>query len=139
MLISITTVRVRYGEVDQMGFLYYGNYGLYYEVGRAEMIREAGYPYGEMEKDGIVMPVVKMSIKFLRPAKYDEVITIETTMKELSQHPFVTFHHKLYNEQQELINKGEVTLTFFDPKTQKRVPMPEKLLSYLKPYFNSET
>ena len=135
MLTSITSVRVRYGEVDQMGFLYYGNYGLYYEVGRAEMIREAGYPYGEMEKDGIVMPVVKMNIKFLRPAKYDEVITIETTMKELSDHPFVTFHHKLFNEQKELINKGEVTLTFFDPKIQKRVSMPEKLLNYLKPHF----
>jgi acyl-CoA thioester hydrolase len=137
MLTSITKVRVRYGEVDQMGFLYYGNYGLYYEVGRAEMIREAGYPYSEMEKDGVVMPVVKMNVKFLRPAKYDELITIETTMKELSHHPFVTFHHKLYNEQNELINKGEVTLTFFDPKTQKRVPMPEKLLSYLKPFFQS--
>ena len=137
MLTSITKVRVRYGEVDQMGFLYYGNYGLYYEVGRAEMIREAGYPYSDMEKDGVVMPVVKMNVKFLRPAKYDELITIETTMKELSNHPFVTFHHKLYNEQNELINKGEVTLTFFDPKTQKRVPMPEKLLSYLKPFFQS--
>jgi acyl-CoA thioester hydrolase len=135
MLVSNTQVRVRYGEVDQMGFLYYGNYGLYYEVGRAEMIREAGYPYGEMEKDGVVMPVVKMNVKYLRPARYDELLTIETTMKELSQHPFVTFHHKIFNEQNELINKGEVTLTFFDPKTQKRVSMPERLLSYLKPYF----
>lgn len=135
MIQSKTTIRVRYGEVDQMGFLYYGNYGLYYEVGRAEMIREAGYPYAEMEKDGIVMPVVKLNIKYLRPAKYDELVVVETTLKELSAHPFITFHHKLYNEQNELINKGEVTLTFFDPKLQKKVPMPEKLQQYLKPYF----
>lgn len=135
MLTSKTSIRVRYGEVDQMGFLYYGNYALYYEVGRATMIREAGYPYSEMEKDGVVMPVVKMNAKFLRPALYDELITVETTLKELSIHPFVTFHHRLFNEQGELIHKGEVTLTFFDPATRKRVPMPERLLSYLKPYF----
>lgn len=135
MLTSISHIRVRYGEVDQMGFLYYGNYPLYYEVGRAEMIRTAGYPYSEMEKDGVVMPVVKMNIKYLRPAKYDELIRVETTMKELLEHPFVTFHHKLFNEQNELINKAEVTLTFFDPIIQKRVAMPERLLSYLKPHF----
>ncbi len=135
MITSTSQIRVRYGEVDQMGFLYYGNYALYYEVGRAEMIRDAGYPYGEMEKDGIVMPVVKMNIKFLRPALYDELITVETCMKELSNHPFVTFYHKLYNEKGDLINKGEVTLTFFNPLTQKRVPMPERLLNYLQPYF----
>lgn len=135
MLLSNTTVRVRYGEVDQMGFLYYGNYALYYEVGRASMIREAGYPYSEMEKDGIVMPVVKMSSKFLRPARYDELITVETVLKELLVHPFVTFHHRLFNERGELIHKAEVTLTFYDPIIQKRVPMPERLLSYLKPHF----
>ena len=135
MVVTTTQVRVRYAEVDQMGFMYYGNYATYYEVGRAVMIREAGYPYGEMEKDGVVMPVVKMNTKFLRPALYDELITIETTMKEIEHHGFVTFHHRLFNEKNELINTGEVTLTFFDPKTQKRVPMPQRLRDYLSPYF----
>jgi acyl-CoA thioester hydrolase len=118
-----------------MGFLYYGNYALFYEVARAEMIREVGYPYSEMEKDGTVMPVVKMNSKFLKPALYDELITVETTMTELFNHPFVTFHHKLYNEKRELINKGEVTLTFYNPVTQKRVPMPERLRKMLEPNF----
>jgi acyl-CoA thioester hydrolase len=139
MLTHRTQVRVRYGEVDQMGFLYYGNYGLYYEVGRAEMIREAGYPYSEMERDGIVMPVVKCSSKYLRPARYDELITIETTIREMHLHPFVTFHHRLFNEAGELIHTGEVTLTFFDPKTQKRAPMPERLRSLLEPHFPAKT
>ena len=76
MLIHETKIRVRYGEVDQMGFLYYGNYGLYYEVARAEMIREANYTYREMEEDGVVMPVLKLNIKYLRPAKYDQLIRI---------------------------------------------------------------
>ncbi len=135
MLTSTTQIRVRYAEVDQMGFMYYGNYATFYEVARAVMIRDAGYPYSDMEKDGVVMPVVKMSSKFLKPALYDELITVETTMKELHTHGFVTFHHKLFNEKNELLNIGEVTLTFFDPKTQKRVKMPERLLSYLQPYF----
>ena len=139
MIKSLTTIRVRYGEVDQMGFLYYGNYALFYEVARAAMIREAGYPYSEMEQDGTVMPVVKMNAKFLKPALYDELITVETTMTELPVHPFVTFYHKLFNEKGELIHKGEVTLTFYNPKTQKRVPMPEKLRLLLEPHFKSKT
>ncbi len=135
MIKSETKIRVRYGEVDQMGFLYYGNYALFYEVARAEMIREAGYPYSEMERDGTVMPVVKMNSKFLKPALYDELITVETTMTELLNHPFITFYHKLYNEKQELIHKGEVTLTFYNPLTQKRVPMPERLRVILEAHF----
>lgn len=135
MLTRKTYVRVRYGEVDQMGFLYYGNYALYYEIGRAEMIRESGYTYAQMEKDGVVMPVVRMNSKFLRPALYDQLICIETSIKELQNAPFITFYHKLYNENEELLNTGEVTLTFFDPKTQKKVPMPQVLQSLLKPYF----
>lgn len=135
MLTHTTQVRVRYAEVDQMGFMYYGNYAQYYEIGRATMIREAGYPYSEMEKDGTVMPVVNMRAKFLRPALYEELLTIETTIKELSTIPFITFHHKLFNEKNELIHTAEVTLTFFNPLTQKKVPMPERLRSLLAPHF----
>ncbi len=135
MFTAETHIRVRYGEVDQMGFLYYGNYALYYEVGRAEMIRDAGYPYSEMEKDGTIMPVVKMNAKFLKPARYDELIRVETKLSELRVHPFITFEHKLFNEQNELLHKAEVTLTFYNPVTQKRVPMPERLKQFLRPYF----
>ncbi len=137
MITTVTHIRVRYGEVDQMGFLYYGNYALYYEVARADMIREAGYPYSEMERDGTVMPVVKMNAKFLKPALYEELIRVETTILELHKHPFITFHHKLFNEQNELIHKGEVTLTFYNPLTKKRVPMPERLRKILEPHFHS--
>lgn len=135
MITSTTYIRVRYGEVDQMGFLYYGNYALYYEVARADMIRDAGYPYNEMERDGTVMPVVKMNAKFLKPALYEELIRVETTIMELRRHPFITFYHKLYNEQNDLIHKSEVTLTFYDPITKKRVPMPERLRRILEPFF----
>lgn len=135
MMKASTHIRVRYGEVDQMGFVYYGNYALYYEIARAEMIRACGYPYSEMEKEGTVMPVVKMNIKYLRAAKYDELIRIETSLLEMHPQPFITFHHKIFNEQDELINKAEVTLTFYNLSTQKRVAMPDRFRQYLNPYF----
>lgn len=136
MIKSTTYIRVRYGEVDQMGFLYYGNYALYYEVARADMIRDAGYPYSEMERDGTVMPVVKMSAKFLKPALYEELIRVETTIMELHKHSFITFFHQLYNDQNELLHKSEVTLTFYNPATKKRVPMPDRLRTILQPFFD---
>lgn len=135
MMKSTTFIRVRYGEVDQMGFLYYGNYALYYEVARGDMIRNAGYPYNEMERDGTVMPVVKMNAKFLKPALYEQLIRVETTLSLMPKKSFITFIHKLYNEANELLHIGEVTLTFFNPKTQKRVEMPDRLYNILAPYF----
>lgn len=124
--------RVRYGETDQMGFMYYGNYCLYYEIARAEMIRGYGYSYDALEKDGIQMPIVKVNSKYLRPAKYDNLITIETEIKTLDQLPFITFLHEFYNEDQELIHKGEVTLVFVDPQTGKRCMPNEKMMTILK-------
>jgi len=112
--------RVRYGETDQMGFMYYGNYCLYYEIARAEMLRDYGYSYKSLEEDGIQMPIVKVNSKYLRPAKYDNLIRIETQIKSLDQLPFITFLHQFYNEENELIHKGEVTLVFVDSQTGKR-------------------
>jgi acyl-CoA thioester hydrolase len=131
MLKSSTQIRVRYAEVDQMGFMHHSNYAIYYEVARSILIREIGYPYNEMEADGVLMPVVKMNAKFLKPARYEDLITIETIMHETLNDSFVTFFHKLYNEKNELIHKGEITLTFFDPTTQKRIAMPPKLKLFM--------
>ncbi len=132
---SVTQVRVRYAEVDQMGFMYYGNYAQYYEIGRAVLIRDVGYPYSQMEKDGTVMPVVKMSSKFIKPALYDELITIETEMMERANFGFMIFNHKLFNEKQELLHTAEVVLTFFNTQLQKRVSMPEKLKVLIESHF----
>ena len=127
--------RVRYGETDQMGFMYYGNYCMYYEIARAEMIRDYGYSYNELEKDGILMPIVKVNSKYLRPAKYDDLITIETEIKSLDQLPFLTFTHQLYNEENKLIHKGEVTLVFVDAQTGKRCQPHERMMNILKQGF----
>ncbi|SEW35952.1 acyl-CoA thioesterase [Chitinophaga arvensicola] len=137
MFISTTTIRVRYGETDQMGYLYYGNYGLYYEVGRAEAIRELGFTYRELEEQGVIMPVAELNVKYLRPAFYDNLITVKTILKELPASSKIQFHSELYNEKGELLNVGVTTLVFIDVKTKQKAGLPEELKNRLEPFFKS--
>lgn len=132
---STTEVRVRYGETDQMGYLYYGYYALYYEVGRAEAIRQLGFTYRELEEMGIMMPVVDLHAQYYRPALYDDLITVKTILKELPEAHKIQFHSELYNEQKQLLNKGVTTLVFYDPKTKQKVNMPDELKNRLQPFF----
>lgn len=132
---STTEVRVRYGETDQMGYLYYGYYALYYEVGRAEAIRQLGFTYRELEEMGIMMPVVDLHAQYYRPALYDDLITVKTILKELPETHKIQFHSELYNEQKQLLNKGVTTLVFYDPATKQKVNMPEELKNRLQPFF----
>lgn len=136
MYISTTQIRVRYGETDQMGFLYYGFYALYYEQGRTEAIRQLGFTYKELEEQGIIMPVVEMNAKYKRPALYDDLITVKTILKTLNKDDSqVQFHSELYNEAGKFLNEGVVTLVFYDPKNYKKIPMPDILFEKLKNYF----
>ena len=89
--------------------------------------RQIGYTYKEIEALGIIMPVVDIHSRFLRPAKYDDLITVKTTLKEMPAHHKIVFHAEIYNQQDELLNTGEVTLFFIDAKTMKRCEMPEAL------------
>ncbi|NLR79769.1 acyl-CoA thioesterase [Chitinophaga eiseniae] len=135
MFSSITTIRVRYGETDQMGYLYYGNYGLYYEVGRAEAIRELGFTYRELEEQGVIMPVAELNVKYLRPAFYDDLITVKTTLREMPKSSKIQFHSELYNERNELLNVGVTTLVFIDVTTKQKAGLPEELKKRLAPFF----
>jgi len=135
MYTATTHIRVRYGETDQMGYLYYGNYALYYEVGRAEAIRQLGFTYRQLEEMGIMMPVVELNSQYFRPALYDDLVTIKTLLKELPDGPKILFHSELYNEEGLLLNKGVTTLVFYDPKEKKKVPMHPELFSRLSPFF----
>ncbi len=135
MYISEFQVRVRYGETDQMGYLYYGNYALYYEVGRAEAIRRLGFTYRELEELGVLMPVVELNSKYMRPAFYDDLITIKTILKELPEGKRVQFHSELYNEKGDLLNVGITTLAFLDPVQKRTIVMPEVLRHRLAPFF----
>lgn len=135
MYVHTTQIRVRYGETDQMGYMYYGYYAWYYEVGRVEAIRQLGLSYRTLETQGILMPVVELHIQYLKPAFYDDLITVKTLIKEWPSRSVIRFHSELYNEQQELLNKGVTTLVFVDARTRKKTTMPDILHEKLRPYF----
>ena len=130
--------RVRYGETDQMGYLYYGNYAQYYEIGRVEMIRSLDLTYKALEEEHrVMMPVMSMQMRFVRPARYDELVTIRTTLRKFPTKEII-FHMEILNERGKLINGGSVKLCFVDMETNKTVPTPEVLLAKLRPFFPEE-
>jgi acyl-CoA thioester hydrolase len=135
MFTSETTIRVHYALTDQMGVVYHGHYAQFYEMGRVEAMRQLGYVYKDMEAIGIIMPVTDLHSRFLRPARYDDLITVKTILKELPLHHKVIFHHEIYNEQGELLNTGDITLYFIEAATMKRTEMPAVLKERLAPYF----
>jgi len=139
MYSSTTNIRVRYGETDQMGYLYYGYYALYYESGRAEAVRALGFTYRQLEELGIFMPVVELHAQYFRPALYDDLITVKTMLKELPEGHTIRFHSELYNEGGQLLNKGVTTLVFYDPKQKKKVNIHPELLRRLQPFFTKDS
>lgn len=135
MYLSETSVRVRYAETDKMGFLYHGNYAQYYEVGRVEMIRSIGLSYRDLEeKVGVGMPVMMMDTRFVRPAYYDDLLTIKTTVKKMPV-DFLRFYVEIFNQDGKLISGGKLKLCFIDMESKKRVKCPKELLDRMKPYF----
>ncbi|GGH04310.1 acyl-CoA thioesterase [Pedobacter zeae] len=130
-----TKIRVRYGETDQMGYMYYGNYAQYYEVGRVEMLRSLGMSYSSMEADGIMMPVLELKCKYIKPALYDQEIMVKTIIKTLPGIR-IFFEYELYNENEELINIGATTLVFVDMKKNKPTNPPQNFMEKLSVFFN---
>jgi acyl-CoA thioester hydrolase len=131
---SETTLRVRYGETDRMGFLFHAHYANYYEVGRTECIRQLGLTYREIEDAGVLMPVTDLSIKFLLPAGYDETIKVISTIPTLPAVRMVV-HGEMQNEQGQVINRSEVKLTFLEASSKRIVVAPDILLTRLQPFF----
>ena len=107
MFMTETQIRVRYAETDQMGVVYHSNYFPYFESARAEAIRHFGYTYADMEKMGVIMPVIDVHCRYLRPAVYDDLLTIKTMLKELPVHHKIEFHHEVFNEKKELLGCWE--------------------------------
>lgn len=127
--------RVRYAETDKMGYLYYGHYAMLYEIGRAEMIRDLGLSYHQMEEElHIMMPVLSLQCRYRLPAKYDDLLTIRTQLIDKPT-KMITFHHEIYNQQHDLLNTGEVKLFFVDMNTNRRVSVPSYLSEKLESFF----
>ena len=136
MFVTETQIRIHYALTDQMGVVYHGHYAQFYEIARTEAIRQIGYTYKDIEAMGIIMPVIDIHSRFLRPARYDDLITVKTILKELPVHHKIVFHHEIYSEAGELLNTGDVTLYFMEAGNMKRSLMPEQLRVKLESYFN---
>ena len=121
------TLRVRYAETDRMGYVYYGNYATYFEIARVEWLRNLGFPYKDMEDQGIALPVLEFSIKYFKPAFYDQQLTIRTTVAEL-EGVRIRFQYETFNESDELINRAETLIVFMNTSTQKPCSPPAALL-----------
>lgn len=128
-----TTLRVRYGETDQMGYCYYGNYAQYFEVGRVEALRAIGMSYKSLEERGIMLPVSEFSVKYKSPAKYDDALTITTKVSSIKG-PRIVFDYTITNEQGTLISEATTTLVFVNKDTMRPTSAPEDFLDVVKPY-----
>lgn len=128
-------IRVRYSETDQMGYVYYGNYAAYFEVARTEAFRRLGIHYKEMEASGVMMPVLEMKTKFIRPAKYDDLLTIRLFLKHNPTAARILFEYEVFNEAEQLLTIGETTMVFVDMKTGRPTPTPQEIQQVMAPYF----
>ncbi len=127
-------IRVRYAETDRMGYVYYGNYATYFEVARVESLRQLGFTYKDMEDKGIVLPVLDFSIRYLKPAYYDDQLTIYTSIiKPPAARLF--FEYETFNEKNELLNKASTTLVFISKETMKPCMAPDYMVNSLAKYF----
>lgn len=132
---DVTTIRVRYYDTDQMGIVYYGNYARFYEIGRVEALRNLGLSYKEIEETGISMPVYDLTSRFIRPAKYDDVLTIRVTIPQVPKTRLM-FDYEIYNQHGQLLNTGQTTLVFVRTETGRPCSAPMDLIEATKPFFD---
>ncbi len=128
-----TNLRVRYGETDQMGYCYYGNYAQFFEVGRVEALREIGMSYKNLEDMGYMLPVSEYSVKYLRPAFYDELLDIITRIDEI-RGAKITFVYEIRNEKNEIIANAKTDLVFVQKESMRPCPPPKIFIDKLSPY-----
>lgn len=134
MYISETSIRVRYAETDQMGYVYYGHYAMYYEVARVESLRQLGVTYKEIEDMGVMMPVLENHSRYLAPARYDDLLRIVTTLRE-KPGVRIKFEYDIYNSENTLIHQGETVLVFVNKATNKPCRQPSAMEKVLEQFF----
>ena len=134
MIFHESTIRVRYGDTDKMGYVYYGNYPLYYEVGRTDLMRDIGMSYRQLEESGFMLPVHNLEVNYHHPAFYDDLLTVKTYLKDLPT-ARICFHYEVYNEAGLLLNSGKTELVFVDARTMRPVRPPVFFLDLVRKYF----
>ena len=122
-----TKIRVRYAEADRMGYVYYGNYAMYFETARTEMLRSLGFTYKGWEDSGLILPVRELNIRYYSPAFYDDLLTVHTVLTEVPA-ARITFHHEVYNEDGVQLCSGKIVLVFVSAETRRPTRAPEEFL-----------
>jgi len=128
-------LRIRYGETDQMGYAHHGNYAQYFEMGRMELLRDIGISYKKMEEEGIILPVYSMNTRYLKPARFDNVLTLRTILRKTPTARII-FDYEIYNSENELITTAETVLIFVDTRKNRPIKIPENLLAKIENAFS---
>ena len=134
MLVHETKTRVRYGETDQMGYVYYGRYAELFEVGRVEALRSIGFPYRALEEAGVMLPVHDLHVRYHKPARYDDLLTIRTSINAMPN-VRIDFVYAILDEERAVLTEGATTLVFVDRTTMRPRRAPQELVDALAPYF----
>lgn len=134
MYVHETQIRVRYAETDQMGYVYYGNYAMYFEVGRVEALRALGFSYKQLEEEGYMLPVLDSRFKYLAPGKYDDHLKVIVKIPVKPSLKFY-FEYEILNEQDELLTEGSTTLVCVNKETGKPCRPPAKLIDLFDNFY----
>lgn len=134
MYSHVTHLRVRYAETDKMGYVYYGAYAQYFEVGRVEALRSLGVSYRSLEDQGVMLPVHDLTVNYHLPARYDDLLAVHTTIEAVPT-VRIRFRYEVRNEADELISQATTTLVFVDAATMRPRRAPEALVELLRPFF----
>lgn len=137
MFVSETQIRVHYALTDQMGVVYHGRYAEFFEIGRTNSLRQLGFTYKDIEHSGIITPIVEMNMRFLKPARYDDLLTVKTILNEMPKDHRISFQGEIYNERNDKLCVSQITLYFVNANDMSRAQMPELWRNALLPFFSS--
>ena len=135
---TISKVKVRYGETDQMGVVYHGNYAQFLEIGRIDWLSQLGFSYKKMEEEGVMLPVVNLNTDFKAPAYFDDELTIVTSIVKKPTVK-IEFHYEVYNQNKDLLTSGSTVLVFVSTETRRPIKCPADLLQTIENYSETET
>lgn len=124
-MINITKIVPRYAETDQMGIIHHSVYAIWYEQARTEFFNEIGFRYDEVEKNGVMTPLIELNCEYKRPAYYNQEVEIRTKIIKLTPVKFI-LEYDIYNQENQLINIGKTTLAWADAKTFKIINLQKK-------------
>ncbi|MCM5663784.1 acyl-CoA thioesterase [Galbibacter mesophilus] len=123
-------IRVRYSETDKMGVVYHGNYAQYLEIARVEWLRKFGVSYRWMEENGVMLPVVSLQINYKKSARYDDVLTVQATLKKKPTVK-IEFDYYIFDENGEILVEANTVLAFIDSNTFRPIRCPDYILNKL--------